>query len=85
MTTVAEIVRAAVPSADADYVDFIMWARTPYPCGKVTPRDIYKAASGHRRAFEHGLRLCDHCDHLAMPDQWECAECAAILREAATP
>lgn len=69
------IVRAAIPDADDEVISHIVWARTCYPFGEVTPRDLYRAASRWRRAGEHKLRLCDHCDNVALHGEWMCVNC----------
>ena len=82
MTTAAEVVLAAIPDADKDVVDYVLWGRTPFPVGRVTARSLYKAASGFKRACDHKLRLCDHCHRPAMTGEWECSHCRAVLDQA---
>ena len=79
MTTSLEVVRAAKPDASEDYANHILWGRTPYPCGRVGARELYKAASGFTRAMEHGLRLCDFCESIAAPGAYTCACCESAL------
>jgi hypothetical protein len=79
MTTFAEVIRAAIPNADEDTCEYILWNRTPYPMGRVTARTLYKAARGSWRADKNGIRLCDHCDKPAVNEQWECAGCRSAL------
>ena len=74
--TFAQIIRAAIPDADAAICDHILWGRTPYPFTKLTARDIYKAAYRFKRASDHGKQLCDFCDNLALPDAWTCKTCS---------
>lgn len=69
------IVKAAIPGADDALIDHIIWARTPYPFGEVTPRGLYKAASRFIRAHEHKLRLCEFCDRLVVTGGWTCKSC----------
>lgn len=76
MTTVLEIVRAAIPGADESDAEHILWGRTPFPMTRVPAREIYKAASGARRAYQNGLILCDHCERVANFDRYLCASCA---------
>ena len=59
------IIKAAIPGAPEWVVEHIVWERTPYPVGAITPRSLYKAASGYRRACEHGIELCTFCDRPA--------------------
>ena len=56
-----DIIRAAIPDATDGLCDHVLWGRTPFPFGRLSVRDIYKAASSYRRANEHGLVLCDFC------------------------
>ncbi len=84
MTTALEIVRAAIPDVKEWQAEHILWGRTPYPVGRVTPRDLYRAASRLRRAKEHGLVLCDHCDNVVVvPGHYCCAACTTALERAA--
>lgn len=74
----SDIIRKAIPAAPPEVVDFVLWERTPFPFARLTARDLYKAASGYRRACEHGIRLCDHCHRPAVRD-YECARCGEAL------
>jgi hypothetical protein len=76
----ADCIRAAIPDADAAPCDHIVWGRTPFPVGAVTARDYYKAASRWKRAQDHGIRLCDFCDNIAV-DGWNCQACIDALGE----
>lgn len=78
--TALDIVRAAIPNADRGLAEFILWGRTPFPAGAVTVRDLYEAASRYRRAGDHGIALCDWCDHKAEVDGCLCNRCAAALK-----
>lgn len=77
--TPAQIIKAAIPNADESLIEHILWGRTPFPMGKVTERSLYKAASGYRRACANHIRLCDFCEHPAMPDKWACERCDKAL------
>lgn len=79
MTTIAQVVLAAIPGADKDTIDHILLGRTPYPVGRISAQSLFKAASGWRRAAEHKLRLCDHCHNLALAGHWECQSCRDAL------
>lgn len=72
------IVRAAIPGATDELCSHILWGRTPFPCGAITVRSLYRAASAWRRAGEHGIQLCDLC-HRKTDGGWTCARCAAAL------
>lgn len=82
--TPADCVRAAIPDADESLIGHIIWGRTPYPFMKLTARDFYKAASRFKRAGEHGIRLCDFCDNIAV-DGWNCQSCNDALARARSP
>ncbi len=73
--TALEVVRAAIPDADASLAEHILWARTPFPVGRVTVRSLYEAASRYRRAEYHRMRLCDFCDRRAEGDANLCRSC----------
>lgn len=77
--TPAHCIRAAIPGASDELVDHIVWGRTPFPFKKLGARDFYKAASRFKRASDRGVRLCDHCDNIAV-DGWCCQNCSDALR-----
>lgn len=77
----AAIVRAAIPQADNDLVDHVLWGRTCFPFGRVTARDLYRAASRLARAQAGGHVLCDLCDNRALPTRYTCQQCAAALAQ----
>lgn len=80
MTKASEIVRAAIPDASDDDIEHVLWARTPFPVGQVSPQSLYRAASGWDRAGKHGLQLCDHCHNVVAPGrQFECEACGSAL------
>jgi hypothetical protein len=83
VTTVLDVVRAAIPTADEALADHVLWGRTPYPCGPTSARAIYRAASALRRAGARGVALCEFCHRIARPGEWECESCDAALRHAA--
>jgi hypothetical protein len=78
MTTVAEVIRAAIPDASESVIDHVLWARTPYPAGAVRAKDLYQAASGFIRAHRKGRALCDFCERPALL-YGVCAECHTKL------
>jgi len=78
-TTILEIVRAAASDADQEFAEHILWSRTPFPFGKVTPKQIYKAASRVRRAAANDIALCDWCDQRAADEDSVCANCRSAL------
>ena len=74
------IIKCAIPDATDETIHYIMWERTPYPVGKVTPMSIYKAASRFHRAIKNNIRLCDLCDNmLELDDKFTCKRCTNIL------
>ena len=75
-----EVVRAAIPNADAALAHDILWSRTPFPIGRVSVRELYIAADRVRRAGEHKLRLCEFCDRKAEGQDTLCRICARIFR-----
>jgi len=81
--TVLEIVRAAIPNADQILAEAILWERTSYPCGSVTPRDLYRAAARFHRASAKGVELCEWCDRVAVSTAL-CLSCQQRLKTAAT-
>lgn len=82
MTTIAEVIRAAIPTADESLCDHILWGRTAYPFASLSARDIYRAAYRYRRATEHGRHLCDLCDRLVEAPEYVCTSCRQGLENA---
>lgn len=78
--TGAQIIRAAIPGADDGLCEHILWGRTPFPVGRVTARDLYRAASGFHRAAVKGVQLCDFCEKPVDPDAYVCERCSNALR-----
>ena len=81
MTTFLSVVQAAIPSADAELCDFILWERTPFPCGPVSARSLFKTASRFHRAEKNKIRLCDMCDNQANSDTDFCDKCLLVALE----
>lgn len=79
MTTALAIVRAAIPDATPRIAQSILWERTCFPCGRVTARELYRAASRERRSFANGITLCDFCDRKAEPDRFTCRRCDRVF------
>ena len=75
MTTCLSVVQAAIPGADESLCDHILWERTPFPCGPVSARKLYRAASRFRRANANKIRLCDHCENKAQSGKYMCSRC----------
>jgi hypothetical protein len=75
-----DIIRAALPKASDGLCEHILWSRTPYPCARSTPRELYRAASQIRRAASHGRSLCDFCERLAIDGGWCCEQCKAMIK-----
>lgn len=83
MHSALDIVRAAIPQADIELAREILWERTPFPCGAVSARDLYRAASRLRRTKAQGVYLCDWCDRLVGDTPGLCLRCSKALRRAA--
>jgi len=81
VSDVLDIVRAAIPNADQTLAEAILWERTSYPCGSVTPRDLYRAAARFHRASAKGVELCALCDRVADQGMWECLRCARVMKK----
>lgn len=72
---VERIVRAAIPEATSSVIDHILWGRTPYPCGAITPKSLYKAADSWARACRNNLYLCDLCHRVDEGSKGACDHC----------
>ena len=70
-----QIIQAAIPNADESTIDHILWGRTPFPCGPITARSLYKAAYQYKRACDNKISLCDFCDQKAVEGKWLCVRC----------
>jgi RNase P subunit RPR2 len=78
--TYAEVIRGAIPLAPDELCEHILWSRTPYPMGRVTAQDLYRAASTFRRAADHNIELCDFCDQAVVPsNRFICERCDKAL------
>ena len=78
--TITEIIRNAIPNANEELCEYIIWGRTPYPCGALGVKELYQAARRFKRATDNGIRLCDFCDRIAMPKKSVCKKCDFALR-----
>jgi len=63
---IIDVVKAAVPDASKEFVEWLLWSRTPYPVGGVTARSLYKTASRWKRATTNKRNMCELCDNLAI-------------------
>lgn len=78
--TPEQIVQAAIPNADMQTVEHVLWGMTPFPMGEVTAQTIYRAASRFRRACANGIDLCDCCDNKVDPSyRFYCKPCGDVL------
>jgi hypothetical protein len=75
----SDVIRNAIPDATDELCEFVLWGRTPYPCGRITARDLYKSAHRFHRASIAGIRLCECCDRIAVTGMWMCAICSKAL------
>jgi hypothetical protein len=80
--TAQDICRAAKPGAADDWCEHVLWGRTPFPVGKVTPQSLYRAASALARAENKGHILCDFCEVVVPPGHYTCLACDAVLTSA---
>lgn len=85
MTTAIEVIRAAIPGATEELADHVLWSRTQFPFKRLTAKDIYKAASGYKRAYDRQIDLCDFCDHKVPQGKYTCEKCSAALASAQNP
>lgn len=80
-----DVIRNAIPEADDGLCDHILWDRTPFPCGPITPRSLYSAAHRWRRAAIKGKDLCEFCDKLATESDSLCNTCRYVLYRQPSP
>ena len=78
---ILEIVRAVIPNANNEVVDFLMWNRTPFPIGPTPTKSIYRAASTWQRACKNKIALCDFCDN-KVATKFLCVKCDSALKSA---
>lgn len=79
---IQQVIRAAIPDATTEDCEWILWERTPYPCGGITARSIYKAASQFIRAVRNHLQLCEHCHNKVPEGKFTCDKCQRALDKA---
>lgn len=79
--TFGEVIRRAVPEATEEFCEHILWGRTPFPVGRVTPTYIFRSAYRFNRACEKGITLCDFCDRVAIPGKSCCEICYSALNQ----
>ena len=77
-----QIIKAAIPHATDRLMDYIVWGRTPFPCGPVSAKQLYKAASGYQRATANNIILCEFCDNKAPTGKYACDRCESVLSKA---
>ena len=70
--TFEDIIKQAIPDADEQLCEHILWGRTCFPAGQITAKSLYKAAARWRRAWINRIRLCDYCDQPALAGEFEC-------------
>jgi hypothetical protein len=74
---IAQIITNAIPDVDEKGIDYIMWERTPYPCGSLTARDLYTIARRTQRAYFNKIRLCDFCNRkIDIKKETLCVNCS---------
>jgi len=74
-----EIIKAAIPNADDELCEYIMWTRTSYPFDTITPKVLFSAARRFKRASDNKIKLCELCDRIADFDNCVCAKCHTAL------
>ena len=80
------VIQAAIPNASDATIEHILWGRTCYPVGPITPKSVYKAASQWKRACDNDIMLCDWCDQKAEGGKWMCSKCSEVLlKHVSTP
>lgn len=79
--TPTDIISAALPGANEEVLDFVLWNRTPFPFD-ANPKMLFKRAAGYRRACKNGIDLCELCTRPARPEKWTCEKCDAALKAA---
>ena len=78
--TPIQVIQLAIPGAPEELCDHIIWARTPFPCGKITAQSLYKAARSWDRAQAKGIELCDFCENRVPAGQrFLCERCSSAL------
>jgi hypothetical protein len=82
--TAGEVIRAAIPLASSDEIDYIIWGRTSFPFGSVNAKILYKAAKRYDRARINKIQLCEFCDKLAIISG-ECKRCHDALNPLTIP
>jgi len=80
-TTIGDVISAGFPNATHDDMEDILWGRTPFPFTKVTAKELYKVSFQFYRASKNGLRLCDFCNDVALPNDTLCHRCAASWKK----
>lgn len=80
--TAQEVIRGAIPDASDELCMYILWGRTPFPCGPVTAKSLYRVASGFRRARGY---LCEYCERRTEPGIRQCLRCSAAIRANMAP
>lgn len=76
---IQQVIRAVKPSATIEECEWILWERTPYPCGSITARSLYKAASQFIRACKNQFQLCDYCHNKVPEGKYVCDKCRTSL------
>lgn len=79
MSLQLEIIRAAIPNATEELAEEILWGRTPFPIGRVSAKDLYKAASRFERAAKNEIALCDFCNNKVTGVYAVCDSCNKAL------
>ena len=78
--TIEQVIKNAIPDATKSEMVYILWFRTPFPCGSITARSLYKAAPAYLRAYNNDVKLCEWC-HNKVDTKTLCSRCQKALKE----
>ena len=77
-----DAIRRELPSADADFCNYVLWNCTAYPFAN--QETIFAQIAEFKEAWEslpEGRQLCENCNELAEPGKWMCAGCDFVLTQ----
>ena len=77
---ILEVMQKAKPNITEEEADFILWSRTPFPCGAITAKSLYQATRRFYRTIANHRHVCEFCDNLAQDNDTLCKRCAGAIR-----
>lgn len=77
---IVDIIRNAIPNADDMLCEHILFSMTPYPIGRVTAQELYKASCRYIRAHNNNIELCLWCKNKATINGM-CIRCNTALSQ----